>query len=244
MSQRGRFPFAQFLNIRAAGGANSHPNGDRVAFITDMTGVPQVWAVDVQGGWPDQLTFASERVNFARYAPQGGHLVFGMDSGGNELQQLYLLSADGAETRDLTQRPDAMHYWGGWSPDGQRLALASNRRDPRYFDVYICDIASGDVRLVYQADATTYAGPFSPDGRSLLLVRVNGSLDDDLLLLDLVSGKTTHLTPHDGKAVYHSAAWARDGRGLYLATDQDRDHACLAYLDLTTRELTWLDTPG
>ena len=73
------FSFAQFLNMRAAGGATFDPSGERVAFVTDITGVPQVWAIASGGGWPDQLTFASERVNFARYAPVGGHLVFGMD---------------------------------------------------------------------------------------------------------------------------------------------------------------------
>ena len=234
--------FARFLNIRAAGNVSFHPAGDRVAFITDMTGVPQAWAISTEGGWPEQLTFESERVNFAKYGPEG-RMVFGMDTGGNELQQLYLLSPDGSQVRNLTNRPDAMHYWGSWSRDGRTLAFASNRRDPRYFDAYLCDLETGEVRLVYQADATIYAGPLSPDGRWLILIRVNRSLDDDLLLLDLASGEAIHLTPHDGKASYEGAQWSADGQSLYLATDQDRDTAALVRLDVATRTWHVLDAP-
>ena len=243
MADLARFPFDRFLSMRAAGGASFHAGGERLSFITDITGVPQVWAVPAGGGWPDQLTFAQERVNFARFAPHGDHLVFGMDTGGNEQQQLYLLSADGAHVRDLTGQPEALHYWGGWSPDGRHLAFAANRRDPRYFDVYVCDVATGDTRRVYQADAYTLAGPFSPDGRRLLLTRVHGSRDEDLFMLDLAGGDAVHLTPHTGKAVYESPAWAADGQGLYLATDQGRDLVGLAALDLATQALTFLDAP-
>ena len=42
--------FARFLNIRAAGNVSFHPAGGRVAFITDMTGVPQAWAISTEGG--------------------------------------------------------------------------------------------------------------------------------------------------------------------------------------------------
>lgn len=244
MSDSAHLPFDRFLNVRAAGGASFHPRGDSLSFVTDITGVPQVWSISTQGGWPEQLSFERERVNFARYAPIGGHLVYGMDVGGNELQQLYLLSADGSQTQNLTDRPDAMHYWGGWSRDGQTLAFASNRRDPRYFDVYTCDITSGAIQCVYQSDETTYCGPLSPDGRSLVLIRINGSMDEDLYLLDLGSGVARHITPHQGKAMYESVNWAADGQGLYIVTDEGRDFTALAYLDLASGAWRWLDTPA
>ncbi len=237
------FPFERFLNVRAAGGGTFSPGGGRVAFVTDITGVPEVWAVPLAGGWPEQLTFGGERVNFARFAPKGGRLVFGADTGGNELQQLYLLSADGAHVRDLTGVPTSMHYWGGWSPDGRQIAFASNRRDPRFFDIYTADVETGEAVLVYQSDGMTYAAGFAPDGRRLLLTRMNGSLDEDLLLLDLATGQATRITPHEGKAVYHGMSWSPDGRGLYLATDQGRQTAALVFLDLATRQMTIVDAP-
>jgi len=50
-----RYPFARFLNARAAQ-APAFTHDDRsVLFVSDITGVPQLWRVPVDGGWPDQL---------------------------------------------------------------------------------------------------------------------------------------------------------------------------------------------
>lgn len=243
MNEADRLSFERFLQTRAAGGASIHPDGQRLAFVADITGVPQVWAMPSTGGWPEQLTFGSERVNFVRFGPTGDHLIFGMDVGGNEQQQLYWLAGDGSRVRDLTGRADALHYWGDWSPDGRQIALAANRRDPRYFDVYLIDLVSGTMRCVAEADAYTLAGPFAPAADRLLLKRARGPLDEDLVILDLATGQTTLVTPHAGQAIYHGAAWSAAGDGLILATDQGRDLVGLAYLDLTSGSLRWLDTP-
>src|SRR5829696_9539582 len=95
------YEFARYLKIRAAYGATWSPDGRRIAFLTDITGVPQAWEVPAGGGWPEQLTFHEERVSGAEYSPTGDELLFGMDAGGNERSQLFLLGPD-AE-RDLTR---------------------------------------------------------------------------------------------------------------------------------------------
>ena len=47
--------FDDYLSVRSAYAAEFGPSGERVTFLTDITGIPQVWAVDVDGGWPHQL---------------------------------------------------------------------------------------------------------------------------------------------------------------------------------------------
>ena len=98
------YEFARYLKVRGAWGASWSPDGHRVAFLTEITGVPQVW--EVAGGgpsWPEQLTFYEERVSDAEYSPTENRLLFGMDAGGNERAQLFLLE-DGRVT-DLTLAP-------------------------------------------------------------------------------------------------------------------------------------------
>src|SRR5215467_11055407 len=104
------YDFSRYLNIRSAYGSSFAPGGDTLAFITNITGVPQVWEAPARGGWPDQRTFFSERVSFVEYAPVGARAVFGMDVGGSERTQLYLLTAGGEQSVDLTpEAPEAIH---------------------------------------------------------------------------------------------------------------------------------------
>lgn len=252
------YDFERYLNVRAARGASFAPDGGRISFITDITGVGEVWTVPVDlraetPAWPTQLTFRSDRAMGATYSPVAEQLLVGGDRGGNERTQLYLLSNDGAIFQPLTHEPDIIHQFGGWwedgvgtagwSPDGARITYASNARDRRYFDVYERRIGhpqnaptDGEPRLLLQQDGTNYATGYSPDGRFVLVQRWESNIRNALLLVNVKTGETRMLTPEGGTGpAWHTAPhFAADGRGLYLLSDRGRDHLALAWLDLTT----------
>jgi Tol biopolymer transport system component len=117
----------RYLNVRSAMAGTFRPNGERLAFLTDITGTYQVWAVDVPPtgqptSWPEQLTFFKERVLNVTYSPVADEMIFSTDVGGNERAQLFLLSGDGQHLRQLTDAPQAIHSFGGWSHDGRNIA--------------------------------------------------------------------------------------------------------------------------
>src|SRR5215471_4902302 len=96
-----RFSIDRFLNVRAATGPSFSPDGRFVSFLTNVTGVSQLWQIPLAGGWPTQLTFTRESVRFGRYSPRKFEIVFGMDSGGNERVQLHLLKGAGNSDHGL-----------------------------------------------------------------------------------------------------------------------------------------------
>jgi len=149
--------FDNYLSVRSAYAPEFDTSGKQVTFLTDITGVPQVWAVDVAGGWPHQLTFFDERVTVAKWSHGGGRLLFAMDTGGDERHQLYLLDPEGGGVTALTDDPNVMNTFGFWSPDGKAVAYASNRRDYAFFDIYIQDVPDGEPRLVYRQDGMNSA---------------------------------------------------------------------------------------
>ena len=117
----------RYLNVRSAMAGTFRPDGQRLAFLTDITGTYQVWAVDVPPAgqptpWPEQLTFFKERVLNVTYSPVADEMIFSTDVGGNERAQLFLLSGDGQHLRQLTGAPQAIHSFGGWSHDGRNIA--------------------------------------------------------------------------------------------------------------------------
>ena len=237
--------FAQYLNVRSAYAPSFDPSGERVAFLMDVTGVPQVWVVDAEGGWPQQLTFFNERVSSVAWAPKDGNLLFAMDEGGSERHQLYLIdNSSGGRVVPLTNSPEVMHIFGGWSPDGRSIAYASNERHRAHFDIYVHDIDNGQARLVYQQDGSNSVAAWSPDGRYLVINHDNTSTYDDLILLDLQSGETRQLTPEGDLSSYGSVRWDSQGKGLYLTTNREREFQALAYVDVASGEFATLaDSP-
>ena len=238
-----RYEFARYLKIRGASGATWSPDGRRVAFLTEITGVPQAWEVNnARGGaWPEQLTFHDERVSGAHYSPTENKLVYGMDAGGNERSQLFLLDPATGEDRDLTRAPDAIHYFGGFSPDGSRIAYTATRRNGTDFDVFTQGLEPGaEPETVWEVSGYHTAQGFSPNGSFLVVSRHHSNLNNDLYKLDPATGEAMLLTPHEGDARFSGAEVTADGASLFLVTDRDGDFARLARLDLKTLEIEYL----
>jgi dipeptidyl aminopeptidase/acylaminoacyl peptidase len=227
----------RYLNVRSASGASFAPSGD-LAFLLDVTGTPQVWALSEPEGWPDQRTFADERVTFASFSPARDELIFGRDEGGNERVQLHRLDPDDSEV-DLTRSPDAKHYWGGWSHDGEHFAFTANRRDESVFDVYTQarDATGDDADLVHEGDGWLSVAGFAPADDRLVVSEAHSSFDQDLHVLDLDTGSFEHVTPHEGNVRFLGAEWGPDGDALYCLTDRDGDTLSLARLDLGSLEI-------
>ncbi|HEX8142148.1 MAG TPA: S9 family peptidase [Pyrinomonadaceae bacterium] len=233
----------RYLNIRSAATPAISPAGDRVAFLTNITGTSQVWMVGAQGGWPDQLTFYTDRVEFVQWSPDGTGLLFGKAVGGNENAQLYWLSADGSQIRALTNTPRIRHNFGSWSHDGKRISYSSNKRNPDYFDVYIMEVATGREQLVYQQDGSNNPYAWSFDDRQLIVSHEGEelSLDSDLYLVDIATKQATHLTPHEGAAEFGDVHFTRDNRSILFSTNDKREFISLAQMDLQSKRVEILD---
>jgi dipeptidyl aminopeptidase/acylaminoacyl peptidase len=240
MVSKPAYTFAQYLNVRGAGPGALSPDGGRLLFLSATTGTPQLWLLDKPRAWPQQVTFFPDRVNPGSWTPDGARILFTTDVGGNEKTQIFTVRPDGSELRRLTTRDDVIHTPGDFHPQGRHVAYAANDRNGRDFDLYLLDIETGETRRVLEAEGSNTPLAFTRDGSRLVYSRYNGSLDNDLLLLDLATGAVDRLTPHGGGALFQFAGFSADGAHLYLATNQDRDFLQRARLDLGARTLHFL----
>jgi len=235
------YSMAQYLDIQGSGSGYLSPDGTRLAYVNNATGTSQIYELNLTTNEALQLTNFQDSVSLYGWSPQGDGLLFGKASGGNERTQLYWLSSDGKEIVDLSQNPDAIHGFGDWSPDGSRIAFISNRRNPAYFDIYVQDLKTKEVTIVYQSDAYNTIESWSRDGRYLLFSVFTSNLNNDLYLLDLKTKQVRHLTPHKGDALYDAGPWTPDGKGFFVLSDQDREFINLAYVDISTGQMNFLE---
>lgn len=207
---------ADFVDIGAAM-APAFSRDGQTLFHLRGSGLPQAWALDLANGSERQLTFHDEKVAFTRRAPVDDRLIYGIDRGGDERQQLMLLHPDGGSSA-LTANEAVIHDFGAWSPDGTRIAYAANARDEAHFDVYVQDVASGVRQCVYQGTNLVSVSNFSPDGEKLTLLHDRGYADVSLLVLDLVDGGMREVAR---PANWQSVRWSGDT--LLALTDLDSE---------------------
>ncbi len=233
------YDIERYLNIRSASSPTFSPDGKRVAFLTNITGTSQIWMIDANGGYPEQITAFQDNISFVEWLPNGKGIVFGKASGGDENTQFFLLSNDGADIKQLTDDPKVRHNFGAISKDGAKIFYTSNKRDKNWFDVYSMNLADGREELLYQDNSSNFVSAFSDDGGKVIVSRssVRFSLDNDLYLIDTKTKQATHLTPHDEAAIYSDVHFL-DNNTIIFGTNKNDEFITLSRMDLTTTEIT------
>jgi dipeptidyl aminopeptidase/acylaminoacyl peptidase len=208
------------------------PDGKRLAFVSDLNGVPQIWTVPTEGGWPNLVTALADRTGRVSWSPDGSWLAFSLAPGGGMNSQVYLVHPDGTGLRRLTDGGKENNWLGDWTYDGRALTLASNRRSANAMDAYLADPVDGKLQLITQNQGIGYFSNVSRDRRHAVLYRMLSRSDDNLFLVDLANGRETLLTPHQGPGSFDGVI-SPDGRTLYLSSNKDRDLATFARIKLS-----------
>jgi dipeptidyl aminopeptidase/acylaminoacyl peptidase len=239
--------FEQFFAIRRFQPSLTFtPDGRRILYITNTSGQFNLWRTAVSGGRQQQLTaFDGNTVRSVAVSPDGKTLVITADQDGDEFHQIYALPASGGWPEPWTDAPQVQHFVNerAWSPDGTKLAFAANSRVPTDMDVWVRDVATGEVRKVFGENMYAFPYAWSPDGKQLTVLDFRNTTDSTIYLVDVESGESRELTPHEGEAVYLPGPWTPDGLGLYILSDDGREFTGLGFLHLDGDRIEWVETP-
>jgi dipeptidyl aminopeptidase/acylaminoacyl peptidase len=237
-------PIDDLFYTRRTSGAAWSPDGQQIVFTSNIAGRANLWKVPASGGWPIQLTQSDERQYDAVWSPDGKWIVFEQDRAGDELWDLYAVPSDGGEAINLTNTPAIREEGAHWSHDGSTIAFNYKTKDGAQYDIALLDWKTRKVRKLTNEKQPGYSwnvDAWSGDNKTIYADRVNALFTDaDVYRIDVATGKTENLTPHQSTFRYLASSLSPDGKTLLLTSDARGGYMNVAMLDVATKKLSWV----
>lgn len=162
-------------------------------------------------------------------SPDGTLVAFESDRAGQF--DIWVVGVDGTGLRRVTDHP-AEDTWPTWSPNGDRIAFASNRDDPAG-EIYTVARAGGATNRLTVDPAADGEPAWSPRGVvAFTTTRFRPAGGTDVATMGDTGGTVTRLVPGD------QAAWSPDGGRLAYVTRGADPSGNISVLTVATRAVT------
>ncbi|HYU43611.1 MAG TPA: prolyl oligopeptidase family serine peptidase [Vicinamibacteria bacterium] len=225
------YTIEQFMSTTAVTGASFSADESRILFSSNATGVYNVYSVPVAGGPPAPMTSSKDTTTAVSYFRGDDRILFTRDQSGNELNHLYVREKDGTE-RDLTPGAKLKAAFQGWTPAGDAFYVATNERDPKFFDLYRHDAKTYNRTLVFKDEVGYQLGAISPDGRWLAFHKPRTQSEGDLFLWDGRKSEMKRLSAEGVPADFSPEDFDADSTHLYYLSNEGAEFARVRRYDL------------
>lgn len=222
-----KYTIEQFLNTKKYLNGAFNYNEEKIFFSSNESGIFNIYSIPVGGGNETQLTHSTNH-SFTVLCgfPGDDRLLFAGDDSGNELNHIFLRELDGS-IRDLTPWTNAKSEFYSWSKDRLSFFFLSNKRDPKFMDLYEMDIETFQPKILYQNQDGLNFCAISPDKRYLALTKLITENSSECYLYDFSTNALQNIAPHQDEIQYQPVNFSTDSRYLYFLTDQDNEFTYL-----------------
>ena len=246
----------RYAEFKPAAAVDWHPEKRELIIARRAGNTTQLHLVTAPGADPKQITSYPDPVRFGTYlAKKPDALLFSRDSGGNEQRQIYRLDSPSATPVLLTderRKNDAESFTH--ARDRLLVAItdvdANGRRESPTTDVAILDPLDQKTRKITTLPGTGWGNfSFSFDDKRVAFLEFKSVNETYVWVMDVATGARRRVLPAEGTTPGQPIAtvdlnFARDGKGLFLATDRDSEFRKLAYFDLDSGKLEYFGEGG
>jgi Tol biopolymer transport system component len=193
------------------------PDGQTIAFTSELDGRPQIWLKQIRGG--EEMALTSGPDDDARFSPDGSSVLFTRTEG--DSTSLYRTTLMGSDPHKVVE--DATQ--GDWSPDGKWIAFlrAGREKSDQHIALCIVDLGGSSVRELARFEGRFVAYPrWSPDGRHILLTSARSFTPGGIRrfrIVDAKDGSSREIRPPRDFDILSSAAWTSTEEIVYLQAE-------------------------
>ena len=125
------------------------PDGTRLAFAKPWEHRMNIYVREIATGIEKRITSATERDIAGFFWKGSDKIVFVQDSGGDENYHVYITDIKGSEAIDLTPFEKVRAgILDDLEDDPNHMLIDMNKINPEVFDIYRCDINTGELVLI------------------------------------------------------------------------------------------------
>lgn len=195
------------------------PAGDRVAYVTDRSGLPRLEVLPVGGeaaAFPLVLSGPDQEVVSVAWAPDGAWLAYLVSPGGSICAELHVVRPDGSDARLVAgEDPRATVFAGHWTRPGHYVCSIAPGTGPDA-DVVLVDVETGAHRTLARGGFLSVTA-VSADERWVLARRGPRGYRH-VVLVEVASGTTRRVLPLDapGGIASEDGRFAPEGGSVLL----------------------------
>jgi dipeptidyl aminopeptidase/acylaminoacyl peptidase len=148
------------------------PDGQRLMWVARLGLGPGLFVKNLKAGEVNSFKIPGGGV----WARDSRHILLHQSSHGDENTHIWMLDADKPNqvARDLTPFAGARSYILRTLPQSNDLIIASNRRDPKFDDVYRYSMATGELKLLATNPGHVGAWLINDEGEVIGRARLEG----------------------------------------------------------------------
>ena len=219
-----------FRNAESAAFAIS-PDGNKLAYARPWEHRMNVYVRDIATGDEKRITSATER-DIAGFFWKGNEkIVYVQDFGGDENFHIYITDLKGSAPVDLTPFEKVRAgIVDDLEDDPNHMLIDMNRLNPEVFDVYRCDINTGELTLLAENPGNIIGWMTDHNGKLRVAIETDGvntsflyrtNEDEDFRVL-----KTTNF-----KETFDPALFAYDNKTMYIESNLSSDKTAFYTFD-------------
>ena len=226
------YSIEQFYNNTRIGGGAFAEDETKLLVNSDESGIFNVYEINIADASKKQITFSEVESFFAvDYVPGSNQILYSADNGGNEVNHIYLLQENGTSV-DLTPEENEVAQFAGWSEDEKSMFYISNKRDPRFFDLYKMGISDWKAEMIYQNDEGLDISDVSYDESLFILEKSITTSESKLFLFDRNSGKMTEISDEAG--TYTGSGFSKDDKQFFYISNAGKEFSSLMKYEIST----------
>lgn len=224
-------PFQDFFKNPEKVAFRISPNGEYLAFMQPWESRMNIFVQKIGEDKITQVTFAKERSIQGYFWKNNSRLVFLQDKGGNENFHLFAVDSDGKNQVELTPGDEVLAQIIDDLEDNEKeMIIATNHRNPQFFDVYRINIETGKMDMVAE-NPGNITGWLTDNKGHIRIATTTDGINTGVLYRKTESEPFTELITTNFKESFSPLFFDFDDKNIYVSSNVGRDKAAIALFD-------------